>query len=187
MIYPKKTSSKKIKVFLRIFAFCVIILSCLLLIINYLTSPNIYWSHFCILGFLYIFLTVRHSMTKTQNISGYVLFQTLLLAIILYYADYKMGYKGWSFSIFIPILIIIANITMFILTIINHKKYAKYAVNQLIIVLLSLSIIYFVYKGYAKYNMLINMSILISSVNFGLSLLLCHRDYKEEIIRKFNI
>ena len=159
MIYPKRINSKKVDVFLNIFILCVVILSILLLLINYLTTPNIYWSHLCILGFIYIFFTVRHSVTKARNVSGTVLFQTVLLAFLMYFVDYRLGYKGWSFSIFIPILIIIANITMFILTIVNHKHYGKNVINQLVIVILSVSIIYFVYKGYAKYNLIINFLI----------------------------
>ena len=187
MIYPKKISSKKLDIFLNIFIVSIIALSIILLIINRLTTPNIYWSHLCIIGFLYIFLTVRYSITRTTNIAGHVMTQTILLFILFCFIDYRLGYIGWSFNISLPILIIISNITMFILTLINYKNYEKYAINQLIIVLLSLSIIYFIYKGYAKYNALSIISILISISNFIFSLVLCYRDFKEEIIKKLNI
>ena len=105
----------------------------------------------------------------------------------MYFIDYRTGYKGWSISISLPILIIISNIAMFIITIINYKHYGKYATSQLMIVLLSLSTIYFIYRGYISANALIIISISISIFNFVVSLFLCHRDFKEEIIRKFNI
>ena len=187
MIYPKKISSKKIDKFLNVFFYCVIILSVVLLIINMLTTPNIYWSHLCIIGFIYIFFTVKYSITKLRNISGYVVVQTILIAILLYFIDYRIGYRGWSINVAFPILIIISNIAMFILTLINYKDYGKYAINQLIIVLLSLSTIYFIYKGDINNNALINISIIISIFNFLFSLILCYKDFKEEIIRKFNI
>ena len=113
--------------------------------------------------------------------------QTLFLAIIMFFVDYRIGYNGWSINISIPILIIISNIAMLILTIINYKDYGKYAISQLIIVLLSLSMIIFIYKGLAKVSPLINISIFISIFNFVVSVVLCHRDFKEEIIRKLNI
>ena len=187
MIYPKKISSKKIDTFINIFRVIVIALSVLLVIINYFTTPNIYWSHLCILGFIYIYFTVRYSIARTKNIAGHVAIQTILLTVLVYFIDYQLGYSGWSLRIALPILIIIANITMFVLTIINYKNYAKYAISQLMIVLLSLSIIYFIYNGYIEDNILINISIMISIFNFLFSLILCHRDFKEEIIRKFNI
>ena len=187
MIYPQKISSKKIDLFINIFTGSVILLSILLLIINALTTPKIYWSHLCILGFIYIYLTVRHSIARTRNIAGHVAIQTILLAILLYFIDYRIGYSGWSVNIAFPIIIIISNVTMFIITTISYKNYGKYAISQLMIVILSLSIIYFIHKGYINSNPLINISILISIFNFLFSLILCHRDFKEEIIRKFNI
>ena len=187
MLYPKKISSKKVNRFINTFSISVIALSIVLLIINYLTTPNIYWSHICICGFLYIFLTVRYSINKTRNISGYVVIQTILSVILIYYIDYRIGYSGWSLNIAFPIIIIIANLTMFIVTIFNFKNYGKYAINQLIIVLLSLSTIYFVHKGYINNNVLIKTSIIISIFNFLVSIILCFKEFKEEIIKKFNI
>lgn len=187
MIYPKKIKSKKIDKFLKIFRFILIIVSVVLLIINKLTTPSIYWSLLCIFGFIYTFLTVRYSITRKNNIANYVMIQTFLLSILMYFIDFHIGYIGWSINISLPIIIIISNVTMFIITIISYKHYEKYATSQLIIVLLSLSIIYFIFKGYAKANILINISIIISIFNFLVSLILCHRDFKEEIIRKFNI
>ena len=187
MIYPKKISSKKVNVFVNAFSLCVIAVSIILLIINYFTTPNIYWSHLCICGFLYIYFTVKYSVIMTRNISEYVTIQTVLLAILIYFIDYRLGYSGWSVNIALPIILLIANITMFVVTIINYKNYGKYAINQLIIVLLSLSTIYFVKKGNVPNNALINISIIISMFNFLVSLILCYKDFKEEIIRKFNI
>lgn len=187
MIYPKKISSKKIDSFLNILIISIIAVSVLLLIINWLVTPNLYWSHLCIIGFIYIFLTIRYSITKTTNLSGHVVLQTILLSALIIFIDYRLGYKGWSINISFPIVIIIANVTMFILTLINYKHYGKYAINQLMIVLLSLLIVYFIYKGYTTYNILSAISILISIFNFLVSLILCHRDFKEEIIKKFNI
>lgn len=187
MIYPKKISSKKIEKLINVVSITIVVLSIVLLIINYLTTPNIYWSHLCILGFIYIYFTIRYSVARTRNIAGYVMIQTILVSALLYFIDYRIGYTGWSVNVALPIIIIISNITMFILTIINYKDYGKYATSQLIIVLLSLSTIYFIYKGYVKANVLINISIIISIFNFFISIVLCYKDFKEEIIRKFNI
>ena len=187
MIYPKKINSKKIDSFLKIFSFIVVFISIILLFINKLTTPNIYWSHLCILGFIYIYLTVRYSIKRTKNIANHIMIQTIFLALLVYFIDYRIGYNGWSINLALPIIIIISNIAMFVITIVNYKNYGKYATSQLIIVILSLSIIYFIYIGYVKVNALINISIIISIFNFLVSLILCHRDFKEEIIRKLNI
>ena len=187
MIYPKKIKSKKIDVFLKIFTYSLILVSIILVVINKLTTPDIYWSFLCIFGFIYIALTVRYSVTKTRNIAGHVMIQTILLSALMFFIDYHLGYSGWSINISWPILIMISKVAMFIITIVGYKDYGKYAISQLIIVLFSLSMIYLVYKGYAKANVLINIAVLISIFSFQVSLLLCYRDFKEEIIKRFNI
>lgn len=187
MIYPKKIKNKTINRFFKITLLVLAIISIVLLIINQLTTPNIYWSHLCILGFIYIYFTVRYSMTKATNIAGHIMVQSILTALLFFFIDYQIGFKGWSVNICFPILIIIANIAMFIITLVSHKHFGKYAISQLIIVLLSLSIIYFIYKGFIKASLLINVSILISSINFVFSLIMCHKDFKEELVRKFNM
>lgn len=187
MIYPQKISSKKLDSFLKVFGYAILFISILLMIINKLTTPDLYWSHLSICGFVYIWLTVKYSITNTRNIANHVMIQTILIAMLTCFVDYRIGYKGWSLNISLPIIIIIANFAMFIITILNYKDYGKYAISQLAIVLLSLSIVFFVYKGYAKINPLITVSIIISIFNFVISLNLCYRDFKEEIIRRFNI
>ena len=52
MIYPKKLNSKKVDLFLGILSISLIIVSIILLIINKLVTPNIWWSHICIISFL---------------------------------------------------------------------------------------------------------------------------------------
>lgn len=187
MIYPKKIKNKTINKFFKVTILVLALLSVALLIINKFTTPNIYWSHLCILGFIYIYFTVRYSMTKATNIAGHIMVQSVLTALLFYLIDYQLGFKGWSINIFLPIIILFANIAMFIITIISHKHFAKYALSQLIIVILSLSVIFFIYKGIILPNFLINISILISFFNFVFSLLMCHKDFKEELVRKFNM
>ncbi len=187
MIYPQKISNKKIEVFVKVFVFSAIMLSIALLVINYMFTPGFYWSYLCIVIILYVSLTVRYSVAKGRNISGFVLFQTILLTLLMYAIDYLTGNHGWSISISIPILMIIANIMMFVLMIINHNHFGKYVMTQLIIVFMSLSIIYIVYLGFASYNILINISVLISIINFVFSLIFCHKDFKEELKRKVSV
>lgn len=187
MIYPKKLNSKKVDLFLGVFSLTMIIISVILLIINKLVTPGIWWSHICIISFIYIYITARYSMTKAINVSGHVTFQTILIAALVSFIDYRLGYLGWSINIALPIIIIIANITMFILTLINYKEYSRYAINQLIIVLISFSMFYLIYKGYAEMSVLSIVALSISVFNFVVSLILCHKSFKEELIKKLSL
>ena len=102
------------------------------------------------------------------------------------YIDYKIGFKGWSFEIAIPIIIIIANVTMFVLTIVSYKRYIRYAIYQLIICVFSLLPAYFIIEKMILNPVLSYVAIGISCLNFLLTIFLCARDVKEAIKMKFH-
>ncbi len=103
------------------------------------------------------------------------------------YIDHIWGKIGWSVNIAIPIMIMIANLTMLVLTIVTHKKYMKYAIYQLIIVLLSMLPIILVTEHIVQDKTLSILATGISVLNFILCLALSAKDLKETIIRKFHL
>ena len=84
-------------------------------------------------------------------------------------------------------VIIIANITMLILTIVSHKKYVKYAIYQLVIVLFSMLPAILITEHITNNKILCIVATGISIINLLISLLLCEKDLKEVIIRKFHM
>ena len=76
---------------------------------------------------------------------------------------------------------------MLILTIISRKKYIKYAVYQLLIVIVSTIPIFLVYENLVQDKTLSIIATTISGVNLILSLSLSAKDIKEVIVRKFHI
>ena len=106
--------------------------------------------------------------------------------MLIVFIDYKLGFKGWSVEIAIPIIIIISNMTMLILTIVSYKKYIKYAIYQLVIVLFSMLPVVFIGEKMVNNPVLSIVASSISVLNFILCLILCARDVKEAIVRKFH-
>ena len=84
-------------------------------------------------------------------------------------------------------MIMIANITMLILTIISHKKYIKYAIYQLIIVLFSMLPIFLIREHLIENRILSMIASGICFINFIVCLVLCTKDIKAAIIRKFHL
>ena len=90
-------------------------------------------------------------------------------------------------SIAIPILIMIANVTMLILTIVSYRKFIKYAIYQLVIVLFSMLPIILITENLVKNKTLSIIASGISIINLILTLLLCAKDVKEVVVRKFHM
>ena len=187
MIYPKKLSSKKGDLIFKIFLISSVILGIILFIINKLTTPNIPWATLTNAGIIYVWITVFYSIKKNTNIAGHVLIQAIAISLLTVFIDYKLGFEKWSINISIPIIIIIANVTMLVLTIVSYKKYIKYAIYQLIIVLFSMVPVILLGENVLENRVLSIIASSISIINLILTLILSTKDVKEAIIRKFHI
>lgn len=159
----------------------------ILVLINKLTTPTIPWAALANAGILYSWVVVIYAIKKNINIAGHVLLQLIALSSLTIYIDYVLGMKGWSINLAIPIMIMIANLTMLVLTIVSYKKYMKYAMCQLVIVLLSMLPVLLVTEHIVEDKTLSIVATGISVLNFLLCLMLAARDIKEAILRKFHI
>ena len=187
MIYPQKLSSKKGNKLINILLISSILLAFILIIINRLTTPSIPWAALTNCGIIYVWITVLYSIKKRINIAGHVLLQTIIISAVLLYIDKELGFKGWSIHIAIPIVLMIANLTMLILTIVSYKKYIKYAIYQLMIVLISMIPMVFIMEKMIQPTILNIVAIVISIINLIISLVLSYRDVKDAVIRKFHM
>lgn len=187
MIYPEKVKAKKSDKIIKILVSLSIIIAFSLLIINKLTTPNIPWAALTNAGILYSWVIVIYSIKKNINIAGHVLLQLIALSVLIIYIDFLFGKKGWSVNIAIPIMIMIANLTMLVLTIVSYKKYMKYAIYQLIIVLFSMIPVILVTEHIVQDKTLSIIASGISVFNFVLCLILCTKEVKEAVVRKFHM
>jgi len=187
MIYPEKLNSRKGEIILNTLLITSITLAIVMIIINRIVTPQIHWSAIANCGMIYVWITVLYSIKKGTNIAGHVLLQTIIISIAMLYIDEHTGFKAWSLNIGIPIVIIVANITMLILTIISYKHYISYAICQLMIVLISLLPIIFIWKNMLQIEVLSYIAIWISVLSLVISLMLAYKDVKEAIIRKIHL
>ncbi len=186
MIYPEKIKAKKSDKIIKILVCVSVGIALILILINKLTTPEIPWAALANSGIIYTWITVLYSIKKRVNIAGHILIQMIAISILVFYIDYKLGMKGWSVSIAIPIMIIIANLTMLVLTIVSRKKYIRYAIYQLIIVFLSILPIFLETEQLKQNEVLGMLASGVSILNFILCMILCTKDIKEAIIRKFH-
>lgn len=187
MIYPEKIKAKKSDRIVKILMSASIGIAIILVLINKLITPNVPWAALANAGILYTWVIVMYSIKKNINIAGHVLLQMIALSLLTFYIDYKLGMKGWSINISIPIMIMIANVTMLVLTIVSYKKYIKYAIYQLMIVVFSMLPVVFVTEHIVQDKSLSVIASGISVLNFVICLALCAKDVKEEIVRKFHM
>lgn len=187
MIYPQKLSAKETNKILKIEILFSILIAIIFYLLNRIYTPNLHWAALCNGGIIYIWCTVLISIKRNNNIANYILIQLIALSILNFYIDYKLGFQGWSINLSIPILIIIANITMLIVSITSRKKYIKYAICQLLIVIFSMLPLFFIYEGMTSNKTLSFIASIISIINLIISIIFSSNDIKEAMVRKFNL
>lgn len=187
MIYPQKLNSKKSNLIVKLGLSISLLVAIILSIINKLTTPQISWAAIANGGIVYIWIILFYSIRKNINIAGHVLMQTITISLFTVYIDYKLGFKEWSLNIVLPILVIISNIAMFVLTIVSHKQFIKYAIYQLVIVFFSILPIIFITENIVQNKILSIIAISISILNLLISLVWCTKDIKEAIVRNFHM
>ncbi len=187
MLYPQKLSSKKSDLMIIIAILISVAVGGILILINHFATPGVHWAGLANAGILYIWVNVLYAINHNTNIASYVLLETFAISFLTSYIDYKTGNHGWAMSLAIPIVLIVANITMLVLTLVSHKKYIRYAVFQLVICFLSMLPLYFILQGLVRFRVLGFVSMGVSVVNFLVTVCLCARDIKDTLVRKFHL
>lgn len=187
MIYPKLINVRKTNLVIKILLAISIIVSCIVILINELCTKDIKWSYIVVLGIIYIWITTLYSIRRNTNIAGHVVIQTICISILVVLIDIIFGYKKWSLELSLPIIIGIANITIFILTIVSHRKYFKYAVYQICIFLISLIPVILFFSNITEKWIFMTICSGIAVVTLINSIILCGKDLKQEIERLFHI
>lgn len=187
MIYPQKISSKKGESIITILAIFSVILGIVLYILNRILNPFTPWSAITNAGIVYIWITVIYSIKWNTNIASHVLVQMIAISLLLFYIDNKLGFEPWSIEIGIPIVLTIANLTMFILALVTYKRYGKYVVYELFIVIFSMFPVWITNRNNVDLNAFQIVAIGTSIVSFILSFILSSKDYYRSLKSSFHM
>lgn len=187
MLYPKIANIKKSREVTNILMIISIFLSVVLIVINFLFSSKLNWSIVVISSVVYLWFSIIYALDKSVNLASYIFFQMIGDSVLIFIIDYFFGFKKWSLSIGIPIVILVCNLTMVIITMIKYKKYMKYAFYEILIILFS--IIYDIIISMASiHSPLLNIITLwVCITNLSFVLIFNHEVLKVELEKKFHI
>ena len=188
-LYPKVRNVKKGSTAIRIMLIVSIVLGLASIIVNLCTSTRYLWCLIVIAGILYTWVTVMYSIHRNVNIASNVMIQFIAISLLTLCIDYILGYHGWAINLSIPIIIMVANVTLFILTIVSVHRYYKYAIYHFIIFIFSMIplILYLIFDGVITSPIFTIISSSIALFTFIMSLILCGRSMIEELNRRLHM
>lgn len=188
MLYPKIRDIEKSNKFLKILFILSIIVSVLCMAINYAITEKFGWSIVFIASIIYLWVNVKHFIISNVNIASHIMMQTISLSIFVIIIDFVFGKIGWSFMIAIPIILLLSNIIMLILTMLKSKKYSIYAIYQSIIFIFSVIMNFIIIIMYKNVNMILNwISLLFALYNLSIVLGTNGRIFINELKRRFHV
>lgn len=186
-LYPNIINIKTSDIVLNILTIISEVICVISVLINAIFTPGFKWSFIVILGVVYTWITVMYSIKKTVNIASHVLLQAFIESVAVILLDFIIGYRGWSVSLALPIIICTENIIMLVLMIITRKKFFKYAIYQIMAFLLNTALIIIIALN-SKYKLLpIGFTSVTSIITLLMAIVLCGNDLKEELKRFFHV
>lgn len=186
-LYPKIRNINRIDKVMLIMTIISFVIGITSLIVNHFVTQHFKWSLLVIAGVIYTWITVMNSIKKNVNIASRVMLQVILIDILCVALDWIIGYKGWSFTIAIPISIITANVTMLILLMCAFKIYARYIIYQLIIFVWSMIPAVLCLIGWVPTNILTIIATPIAVFSLLLTIVLLAKEVNEEMKKRFHL
>ena len=186
-LYPKIRNINRIDKVMLIMTIISFVIGITSLIVNHFVTQHFKWSLLVIAGVIYTWITVMNSIKKYVNIASRVMLQVILIDILCVALDWIIGYKGWSFTIAIPISIITANVTMLILLMCAFKIYARYIIYQLIIFVWSMIPAVLCLIGWVPTNILTIIATPIAVFSLLLTIVLFAKEVNEEMKKRFHL
>ena len=188
-LYPKIRNVKKVNIATKIMIVISILVAITCVIINLCTSTRYLWCLIVIVGIIYSWITVIYSIHRNINIASSVMIQFIAISVLTLCIDYILGYSGWAINLAIPIIIMVANTTILVLTVVSVRRYYKYAIYQLIIFVFSIVplIIYLFFDGIITIPIFTIISSSIAIITFIIALALCGGSIIEELNRRLHM
>ena len=188
-LYPKIRNVKRGNIAIKIMAIVSIVIALTCTIVNLCTSTRYLWCLIVMVGIIYSWITVIYSVHRNINIASNVVLQTIAISALTLCIDYILGYQGWAINLAIPIIIIVANVTILVLTIVSVRRYYKYAIYQLILSVLSFIplIILLAFDGIITRPIFTIIASSIAAFTLVMSLILCGRNIIEELDRRLHM
>ncbi len=189
LMYPDISPAiKRINFIIKLTIFCSIIAEGILILINYVTTPNIKWSAICGIGLLYACFSLVYSFKHNKSHRKKIMVQATLIMPAIILVDYALGYTGWSVDFAIPGVIATLDIAILILMIINTSDWQSYIMSQVYIMLICIILTIFMFcDKFFNYKLFMIIADLLTLLLLAGTLVFGDRLATTELKRRFHV
>lgn len=136
--FPEKKPTYEGFKFFKLFSFTCIAAVVTCFMVNYIFTPKLYWSLFVAGGALSMWITLAVGFFKRHNLLKNGIWQMIIIPIVCIIWDYCTGWHEWSLDFVMPIVFLVVQISMFIITKVQKLPVAEYMIYYIMACLLGL-------------------------------------------------
>ena len=172
----------------KIFAFLSICASIICVFVNFIIKDPVMWSLVVLLGILYLWIFVAHTILSRRSFFEKVFFQVCMILAILFACELiSPGEKHWVINYVLPAISILTIFVLNLFSLIGGKKY-RFLLSCLIIYFLFLIIgIIMVCAKIAEFKILYYVSIIYSIISIAGTFLFGYNIIKSEFKKKMHV
>ena len=178
---------QRMRLALRIVAFCAIVGSLVLGIVNYLTYRGVRWSLVSVAAIVYLYLTFAVTVQPLSDEQEKILFQGIISMALALAVDFSLGYRGWSVNIAIPVVMIVVDVVFFVMMLVRRRDWRSYVIPQIELTLLAAVLLLLVSMDVVTWKALAMVAVFVIVVQLFGVFLIGGRSTTLELNRRFRM
>lgn len=187
-MYPNvRLKARKMMLFGRIYLFLAILIEALLLYINYVTAPKMWWSVITGMIFLYGYLLIRFAILGKTGYRIKIVVLMMIMILMMVAIDFVAGYHGWSLNYVLPSGILAVDVGILLLMLINRRNWQSYMMLQIFMMVCSVVPVIFAAVGIVTAPLLSQIALAFSVFLFLGTVIIGDRRARTELRRRFHV
>lgn len=174
------------KFVLRVLLFTFITLIGLNIVLNLIFQFNSIWVPYAIIILFYVYLIIRASIISYRDIGTIIVLNVYMLSFIGFILDMLLGYRGWSISYLLPILILIGDISLVIFMIVKPYSFKNYFIYILTVAFFGIIQLLFLTIGIIKYRTISLIAFFVSVLTVIGLFIFGSKKARGEFIKRFH-
>lgn len=186
--YPNvRKRARLLHFIMRLILFLFIVAEIGLVIVNYITTPDFWWSGICGVSMIYFYLSMVYWIHHDAGFAAKIGIQLCLTVALLYGIDSFTGMSGWSLQWAIPGVILFGDAIVFFLMMLNRQHWYSYTFLLLLITILSVAIIVLYFAGKIANIVLPVICVGVTGVYLLGTIIFGDRAFTREMKRRFHV
>lgn len=186
-IYPiiKNNLSKQLLMKKIFFIHCIVCM--IIILINYLCTPNVKWSLFVVIQLILTYFIFKKVLSGRNKILSLLFMLNFITCIISIFWDYYTGFNGWSINYVLPSLCICYGIFMIVLRIVKYLAFKENTSYIYLNVCIAFVPLILIKLGMITFPILSMLSAVMGVINLLILIIFGWSNFKEDIRKKLHM